>query len=281
MPPLRLLLIVLVILNLLALAAGQGWLGSSEPRGEPERLSNQIHPEGISLKPALASDAIAQPQSRPSPPPDPTTPETPVMAPSAPPVVVAQPEAAEPVQPAPAVTADSAASPSAPSVSPEPAPERNVEEEGVPGCIAFQLAQPLADALDRLIHTASTKVKTTRVVVEPPSTWWVRIPPLASRAAAERRVLDLRAQGVSDLFIVREPGPNQNAISLGLFRTEASARQHQTDLLGKRVRDTEIVPRNPAIHRLEIRAASNVLETLSRRLPSEMPQAIRDECQTP
>ena len=44
MPATRFIVVILLLLNLLAFAAIQGWLGGSAPRGEPERLSNQLNP---------------------------------------------------------------------------------------------------------------------------------------------------------------------------------------------------------------------------------------------
>lgn len=47
---LRTLLLLLIMLNLVAFAGGRmGWLGSAERRGEPERLTNQIRPDAITL----------------------------------------------------------------------------------------------------------------------------------------------------------------------------------------------------------------------------------------
>src|SRR5690554_4187785 len=46
--PLRALLFILLLLNLLLFAGGyMGWLGTPAFRGEPERLTNQLHPERI------------------------------------------------------------------------------------------------------------------------------------------------------------------------------------------------------------------------------------------
>lgn len=66
---LRLLFIVLLLLNLLALAANQGYFGTAAPAGEPERLTNQLHPERIALdgeRPPAAPPAQPAP-SQPAP----------------------------------------------------------------------------------------------------------------------------------------------------------------------------------------------------------------------
>ena len=58
--------------------------------------------------------------------------------------------------------------------------------------------------------------------VESTSAYWVFLPPLPSKAAAERKIIELRTQGLKDFFILSE-GPQRNAISLGVFKTEDGA----------------------------------------------------------
>ena len=54
------------------------------------------------------------------------------------------------------------------------------------------------------------------------SAFWVSVGPFPSKAAADKRVADLRAQGVTDMSAV-DVGRSQYAVSLGLFRTEQAA----------------------------------------------------------
>ena len=58
--------------------------------------------------------------------------------------------------------------------------------------------------------------------IESTSAYWVYVPPLPSKAAAERKVAELRNQGLKDFFILND-GPQKNAISLGVFKTEDTA----------------------------------------------------------
>ena len=58
--------------------------------------------------------------------------------------------------------------------------------------------------------------------VESSSAYWVYLPPLASKAAAERRVAELRTLGLRDFFILND-GALRNAISLGVFKSEDAA----------------------------------------------------------
>ena len=58
--------------------------------------------------------------------------------------------------------------------------------------------------------------------VDTPTAWWVYLPPLASKAAADKRASDLKTAGQKDAFVV-DGGPQRFAISLGSFRTEDAA----------------------------------------------------------
>jgi len=58
--------------------------------------------------------------------------------------------------------------------------------------------------------------------IESTSAYWVYLPPLPSKAAADRKVTELKAQGLKDFFILSE-GAQKNAISLGVFKTEGAA----------------------------------------------------------
>lgn len=255
MPVLRLLLIVLVLLNLLALAAIQGWLGSTSPRGEPERLTNQINPGVIVLNPPARAPSTG----------------TPVPA-SVRPVPAPAPRAEE--APAAATRTEEIA------IEPPATPLRQAggaDDSFV--CFAYAgLDEADAQTLERISRDISPGIRTSLQMIDPPSAWWVRIPPAANREMAERKVAELRRFGITDLFIVRDPGPNQNAISLGLFRTESGARQHLADLEARRVRGAEIAARNPAVYQIEVSGPASALTLLSGRLASELPDARRSEC---
>lgn len=82
------------------------------------------------------------------------------------------------------------------------------------------------------------------------SGWWVYVPPLASRQAANQRVAELRRAGVTDLFVIPEDVKLRNAISLGVFRSEEAARNHLEALRKRGVRDAELIERerNPRVY---------------------------------
>jgi hypothetical protein len=78
------------------------------------------------------------------------------------------------------------------------------------------------------------------------SAYWVNLGPMSTRAAAERRAAELRAQAISDLSVV-DFGRGQFTISLGVFRTEAAAASRAETLAARGVLGTRVEPRQQAI----------------------------------
>ena len=76
------------------------------------------------------------------------------------------------------------------------------------------------------------------------ATWWVNTGAVGSRAAAERRAAELRAQAIDDLSVV-DMGRGQFTISLGVFRTEAAAAGRSESLQARGVSGTRVEPRPP------------------------------------
>jgi cell division septation protein DedD len=232
MASLRALLILLILLNLLAFAALRGWLGSPATRGEPERLTNQLNPERIKLRPPPSAARSETSRAKAS---------APVQAEAAP------------------------AQPAAPAAASE-------------ACMAFaplssEAARGLGDTL-----AAQAGLKIRDVPTELPNSWWVSLPPAESKEGAEARVAELRKQGVTDFFIVQEPGPNQFAVSLGLFKQESQAERLAEQLRGKGVQ-ARVSPRGTPTHRVEIRGPADRLAALSGEIKARHPAANRAECQ--
>ncbi len=62
-----------------------------------------------------------------------------------------------------------------------------------------------------------------------PTTYWTFLPPFANRAAADKRLGDLKAAGLTDAFVV-DGGSQRFAIGLGAWRTEDAANAQQAAL---------------------------------------------------
>lgn len=264
MPITRFLLILLLLANLLALAANLGLVGENAQRGEPERLTNQINPQALVLQAApppessAAAPPVASAQERVAATPQPTP--TPEVSPQPSPRPTAMPDAAAPA------TVESTAQGDTSPPEPTPAPTAQPTPEAL-ACLRFDgLGEQQAASLARAALEVQPALQTTRRMIEPPGNWWVHIPPPASRNIAEDRVATLRSSGITDLFIVRDEGPHKNAISLGMFRTEAGANQHLANLRARRVTDARIIARKPAIYRLDIRGTRSAIDSASRSL---------------
>lgn len=240
MVTLRVTVLVLFLANLLALAVWKGGLGGGASGGEPERLSNQLNPERLRL--------VAE-VSQPAPAP-----------------VVAAPAAVAPAE-------------SAPAPEPVPAPPAQAADTAPPACVAFSglSADQAAELSARVAKTgAGFKLSESRGVGA--SSWWVHIPSQGNKEGADRKAAELRRLGVDDLFIVQDAGPNQFAISLGLFRNEQAAGRHLSLLREKGVRSAQIASRGASVLRVEVRGPSDSLATLASDLSERLQGANRLEC---
>lgn len=231
MNSLRATVLVLGLANVLALVVWKGWLGNGLPKGEPERLENQLNAERMHLMPG----------------------------PAQPPVAVA--------------------APTDKGVAPASAPASAQPEAPAPlACVAFGglNAERARDIEARAVKADGLKVSESRG--DNPSSWWVHIPSLGSRDAAERKLTELQKLGVTDLFIVNDGGPNQHAISLGLYKTEQGAARLLELLKGKGVRSAQIQARGGSLMRVEIRGPSDVLTDFTSTLTEQMQGLSRLEC---
>lgn len=285
MPVTRFLLILLILLNLLALAATRGWLGESVQRGEPERLTNQINPQAITLRPAEErppAPAVTPPTIPLQPVPEPLPAEV-ALPPAEPPSAPSHPVAETPA--VAVLVEDAAPETSMPAID-EIAPVHEAEPAPVAeplavelACIVYQgLGEQQAATLGRSAVAVRPQVQTNQRMTEAAGNWWVHIPAPANRNVAEDRVATLRASGINDLFIVRDEGPHKNAISLGMFRTESSAKQHLSDLRARRVTDARIIARKPAVFALELRSARTDLDEVTARLKDNPYGVAAREC---
>lgn len=119
-----------------------------------------------------------------------------------------------------------------------PAPAREAEPVVENTCLRWDnLAAPEAERLSKLLADKFAAFKSSkRTIASEGNGWWVFIPPLAGKAEAEKKGGELRQLGVDDYFIIQEAGPNQFAISLGVFSSEKGAQERLAELKGKGVR---------------------------------------------
>jgi len=70
--------------------------------------------------------------------------------------------------------------------------------------------------------------------------YWVYIPPMKNKAAANRKVTELKALGIQEYFIIQSAGSWRNAISLGVFKTREAAQNFLDYLHTKGVRTAKV-----------------------------------------
>lgn len=131
------------------------------------------------------------------------------------------------------------------SVAAASAPMASNDREGLPGkpvCMEWGdfSGADLALATSAL-STLKLGDKLSRRQVENSIGYWVYIPPMKDKATANRKISRLRYLGIDEYFVVMEPGPWLNAISLGIFKTKDAAQHFLDDLQRtKDVHDAQI-----------------------------------------
>jgi hypothetical protein len=82
------------------------------------------------------------------------------------------------------------------------------------------------------------------------ASYWVFMPPLRNRQAANNKAAELRKLGVEDFFIVQEDPKLRFAISLGVFKTEEAANARLADLRKKGVRTARVGPKETSVQKV-------------------------------
>lgn len=256
----RWLLACLVLANLYVFALFQGWLapwvGADR---EPQRLSGQRSPERLRVVPLQRLGPVQAP-----------LPGTPEGGPGASPAAGSAPAPA--LTPAPAPTAPQAPSSAAGVVSAPLAPDAAVPS--TEACVAFAgLDEQRAGRLREALQAGGARVASTRV--ELPSGYLVYAPPAPTRAEAQQRLGALLAAGQADVFVMQD-GPLRFAVSVGLFRTEETARALVTRLQERGETGLQIAPRGPVTVRIRLQAhwpdaaAAAVAASIGRRFDATL-----------
>jgi hypothetical protein len=163
----------------------------------------------------------------------------------------------------------------APAEKAKPAKAATVEERNaVESCL--QAADlPLADSvrIESLLAEKWPLFKPQRTSVEGGGSYWVYIPPMASKQEADNKAAELKRLRVPELFIVQENGPNNRAISLGLFSSKEAAVARLDLLRSLGVKSARVGERRPATVLLEIRGPETQADALRKAIAEALPEA--------
>lgn len=113
-----------------------------------------------------------------------------------------------------------------------------------------------------------------------PTSYWVNIPPNGGKEGASKRAEVLTKVGIDDYIIVRDAGPTQYAISLGLFRSEEAARRLVEALRKKNIKSAQVTLRDNTGNNAhaDITGKPAQLEALLKDYLSDHKDAQRDKC---
>ena len=78
---------------------------------------------------------------------------------------------------------------------------------------------------------------------ETSDSYWVYIPPLKTKADADKKAADVKALGITDFYVVQDNDQWKFAISLGMFKSEEAATNYLAQLRQKGVRSAVVGPR--------------------------------------
>ena len=73
--------------------------------------------------------------------------------------------------------------------------------------------------------------------------YWVHMPAMKTKAEVDRKLGELKALGVADVYVVQDAGPWRNAVSLGLFKSEDAANAELERLRQRGVRSAVVTRR--------------------------------------
>lgn len=278
----RVFVFLLVLANLVFLAWTQGYFGQMNSP-DAVRLEQQVAPERLKIlsreASPLAGSAAEMPNGGNSgegslPKLAEAAAEKPVAVPGA---VVTAGKAVDSTPESPVEKAVDKPGKKQATQLPEPAP---ASKGGAEKCTAWRgLSTADSDAIDAILAGERfSALRRVRQSIPEKQSWWVFIPPLASKTDAERKAGELRRLGVTDYFVVQEPKTLRHAISLGVFSTEQAADAHLEGLRGKGVRSARVDQRPGGGVIVEVTGAGNLVDALVDAVRQALPEIRRGTC---
>lgn len=103
--------------------------------------------------------------------------------------------------------------------------------------------------------------------------WWVYLPPLKTKAEADKKAGEVRALGIDDLYVVPENTQWRFAVALGTFKTEEAANNRLAQLKQKGLRAAETGPRGAVSSIFVIRDPGDAIAANIAGLTADFPNA--------
>lgn len=103
--------------------------------------------------------------------------------------------------------------------------------------------------------------------------YWVYIPPLKTRAEADKKAGELKALGVAEFNVVEDDVQFRFAVSMGAFKTEEAATNHLAQLRQKGVRSAVVGPRGARRSMFVIRDPGDAVAVKIAGLKADFPAA--------
>lgn len=124
------------------------------------------------------------------------------------------------------------------------------------------LAQSDAQRLSKLADEKFPGLQVLAKSVKNQPIYWVLIPALANRLAADKKLGELKQLGLSDFSVVLEEGSYKFAISLGQFANEQAASEFLRDLEKRGVKSARLQVRDRPAEQilLEVRGPAALLD---------------------
>ena len=204
---LKFIFFCLLIANVLLFALSKGYVANplDEPR-QPQRLAQQLSPENLKL---ISAEVATAPEIKPE-------------------VAASLPVASQ--------VAASATASSASVSTPSPAAKPQTF-----ACLEWGVfANTDLNKVEERLKSLAFGNRQARLNVMDTSTTMVFIPPLGSKDAADKKALELNHLGVHDFFIIQDQSSMRWGISLGVFKSEESAKQLLATLVGKGVHSAKL-----------------------------------------
>lgn len=103
--------------------------------------------------------------------------------------------------------------------------------------------------------------------------YWVYIPPLKSKAEADKKTAELKSLGIGEFYVVQDSSQWRFAVSLGIFKTEEAAGNYLAQLKQKGVRSAVVRPRGTPSSVFVIRDPGDAIAAKIAELKSDFPNA--------